>query len=335
MNPFQQPSARRRLCALAGALVAAVAATGGISAAAAQTWPTKAVSVVVPFPAGGSTDTIARMLAPPLNEKLGQPFVVDNRPGATGAIGAAMVKRAPADGYTLMVASIGVYAVNPFLQKNLPYDPAKDFDLLTVAVRAPNVLVTKPGFPAGNLQELVAYMKKNPGKVSFATSGAGSSDHLTAALFWQKSGTDGLHVPYKGGAPAISDLLAGQVDASFQNINAVLQHIRSGKLKALAVTGDKRSPVLPNVPTMTEGGVKDVDVYSWQAVAAPRGLPKDVKARLHAALVSALADPQMRQKLAESGFEVVANTPEQFDQFERQELQRWKAVIEAGKITSE
>ncbi len=325
-----------RLAAAMIATVAALAAAGTVNAATpAQAWPQKAVSVVVPFPAGGSTDTIARMLAVPLNEKLGQPFVIDNRPGATGAIGATMVKRAPADGYTLMVASIGVYAVNPFLQKNLPYDPAKDFDLLTVAVRAPNVLVTKPDFPAKNLQELVAYMKKNPGKVAFATSGAGSSDHLTAALFWQKSGTEGLHVPYKGGAPAISDLLAGQVDVSFQNVNAVLQHIRSGKLKALAVTGDQRSPVLPNVPTMAEGGVKGVDVYSWQAVAAPRGLPKEVKARLHAALVSALAEPQMRQKLAESGFEVVANTPEQFDQFEKQELQRWKGVIEAGKITSE
>ncbi|KWR76517.1 Bug family tripartite tricarboxylate transporter substrate binding protein [Cupriavidus sp. IDO] len=316
------------------AFVAAALATGA-AVAAAQNWPQRPVSVVVPFPAGGSTDTIARMLSAPLNEKLGQPFVVDNRPGATGAIGATFVKRAPADGYTMMVASIGVYAVNPFLQKGLGYDPAKDFDLLTVAVRAPNVLVANPQFPANSVQELVAYMKKHPGKVSFATSGAGSSDHLTAALFWQKSGTDGLHVPYKGGAPAISDLLAGQVDVSFQNINAVLQQIRTGKLKALAVTADKRAAVLPNVPTMAEGGVKDVEVYSWQGVAAPRGLPADIKARLHGALVGTLKDPKMQQKLAESGFEVVANTPEQFAQFETQELQRWKAVIEKGGIALE
>ncbi len=327
-----------RRCAGAGMALAAVAAVtvaSGAATAAGPAWPQKPVSVVVPFPAGGSTDTIARMLAVPLNEKLGQPFVIDNRPGATGAIGATFVKRAPADGYTMMVASIGVYAVNPFLQRNLSYDPAKDFDLLTVAVRAPNVLVANPNFPAKTVQELVSYMKKNPGKVAFATSGAGSSDHLTAALFWQKSATEGLHVPYKGGAPAISDLLAGQVDVSFQNINAVLQHIRTGKLRALAVTSDKRAAVLPNVPTMAEGGVKDVEVYSWQGVAAPHGLPPDVKSRLHGALVGALNEPKMRDKLAESGFEVVANTPEQFAQFENQELKRWKTVIEQGKITIE
>ena len=324
----------RRVAAVAAVFAAGVTVTGAAVAAGAA-WPQKPVSVVVPFPAGGSTDTIARYLAQPLNEKLGQPFVIDNKPGATGAIGATYVKRAPADGYPMMVASIGVYAVNPFLQKNLQYDPAKDFDLLTVAVRAPNVLVANPSFPANSLQELVAYMKKNPGKVTFASSGAGSSDHLTAALYWQKSGTDGLHVPYKGGAPAISDLLAGQVNVSFQNINAVLQHIRSGKLKALAVTSDKRSAVLPNVPTMAEGGVKDVDVYSWQAIAAPKGLPADVKTRLHGAIVTSLKEPGMQKKLSEQGFEVVANTPEQFAEFENQELKRWKDVIEKGHITIE
>ncbi|MGH8787041.1 MAG: Bug family tripartite tricarboxylate transporter substrate binding protein [Cupriavidus necator] len=337
MYTFQRQRALRlhhwlRAFALGSVVTVAALTVSAAAYAAPQDWPQRPVSVVVPFPPGGSSDAIARMLTVPLNEKLGQPFVIDNRPGATGAIGATFVKRAPADGYTMMVASIGVYAVNPFLQKNLAYDPAKDFDLLTVAVRAPNVLVANPQFPANTLQELVAYMKKNPGKVSFASSGAGSSDHLTAALFWQKSATDGLHVPYKGGGPAISDLLAGQVDVSFQNVNAVLQHIRTGKLKAMAVTSDKRSPVLPNVPTMAEAGVKDVEVYSWQGVAAPRGLPPEVKSRLHGALVSSLNDPKMRQKLSESGFEVVANTPEQFNQFEAQELQRWKTVIEKGKI---
>ncbi|CAN7687273.1 tripartite tricarboxylate transporter substrate binding protein [Cupriavidus necator] len=337
MYTFQRQRALRlhhwlRAFALGSVVTVAALTVSAAAYAAPQDWPQRPVSVVVPFPPGGSSDAIARMLTVPLNEKLGQPFVIDNRPGATGAIGATFVKRAPADGYTMMVASIGVYAVNPFLQKNLAYDPAKDFDLLTVAVRAPNVLVANPQFPANTLQELVAYTKKNPGKVSFASSGAGSSDHLTAALFWQKSATDGLHVPYKGGGPAISDLLAGQVDVSFQNVNAVLQHIRTGKLKAMAVTSDKRSPVLPNVPTMAEAGVKDVEVYSWQGVAAPRGLPPEVKSRLHGALVSSLNDPKMRQKLSENGFEVVANTPEQFNQFEAQELQRWKTVIEKGKI---
>jgi tripartite-type tricarboxylate transporter receptor subunit TctC len=317
------------LRALAFGAMAALAATAPAFAA----FPEKPVTVVVPFPPGGSTDTIARALATRMSTSLGQSFVVENQPGATGAIGAARVKRAAPDGYTILVASIGVYATNPFLQKGLQYDPAKDFDLLMVAVRAPNVLVANPNVPAKNIAELIDYLKKNPDKVSFASSGAGSSDHLTAALFWQRTGTSGIHVPYKGGAPAISDLIAGHANVSFQNVNAVLQHIRSGKLKALAVTGDKRSSVLPDVPTLTEAGVTGADVFSWQGVAAPRGLPRDVKDKLHGAMVKALNDPELNKTLTEQGFEVVGNTPEQFGQFLNQELARWKTVIETGKIT--
>jgi tripartite-type tricarboxylate transporter receptor subunit TctC len=228
-----------------------------------------------------------------------------------------------------------VYATNPFLQKNLPYDPAKDFDLLTVAVRAPNVLVVHPGVPAKNVGKLVEYMTKNPNKIAFASSGSGSSDHLTAALFFQRIGVNAIHVPYKGGAPAISDLLGGRTQASFQNVNAVLNHIKAGKLKALAVTGDKRSPVLPDVPTLTEAGVQGVEVYSWQAVAAPKGLPKDVKDKLYKSLATALNDAEIKQKLGEQGFEVVANTPETFTQYLNQELARWKTVIEKGGIKME
>lgn len=301
----------------------------------AQAWPARPVTIIVPFPPGGSTDMVGREIAQKLTLRLGQNFVVDNRPGATGAIGAGLVKRAAPDGYTFMVASIGVYAVNPFLQKNLPYDPAKDFDLLTVAVRAPNVLVVNPELPARNMGEFIAYLKKNPGKITFASSGAGSSDHLTAALFWQKSGTTGIHVPYKGGAPAISDLLAGQVNASFQNINVVMQHVKSGKLKALAITGEKRAAILPEVPTLDESGVKGVDVYSWQGVAAPKGLPADVKQKLHAAIVAGLNDPAVKAKFSEIGIEVVADTPEHFAQFLNTELARWKHVIEVGKISIE
>lgn len=313
-------------------LVAGLAVVGSLQAA---TFPDKAITVVVPFPSGGSTDAIARAIGPKVSAKLGQPWVVDNKPGATGAIGGGFVKRAAADGYTLMVASIAVYSVNPILQKTLPYDPSKDFDLLTVAVQAPNVLVTNATVPANTVPEFIAYLKKNPGNVTFATSGAGSSDHLTTALFWQQSGTSGLHVPYKGGAPAITDLLGGHANASFQNINVVLSHIKSGKLKALAVTGSARSAALPNVPTLTESGVKDVDVYSWQGIAAPKGLPKDVKALLHKTIVDALHDPQLKNKLGEQGFEVVANTPEQFAAFQAQELARWRKVITAGNINIE
>lgn len=301
----------------------------------AQAWPSKPATIIVPFPPGGSTDMVGRVIGQKLTERLGQSFVVDNRPGATGAIGAGLVKRAAPDGYTFMVASIGVYAVNPFLQKGLAYDPAKDFDLLTVAVRAPNVLVVHPELPARNMGEFIAYLKKNPDKITFASSGAGSSDHLTAALFWQKSGTSGIHVPYKGGAPAISDLLAGQVNASFQNINVVVQHVKSGKLRALAITGDARAAILPEVPTLTESGVKDVDVYSWQGVAAPRGLTPEVKQKLHAAIVAGLNDAAVKAKFSEIGIEVVADTPEHFARFLNAELLRWKNVIEVGKITAE
>jgi tripartite-type tricarboxylate transporter receptor subunit TctC len=314
---------------LALGAIAAVAATAPALAA----FPEKPVTVVVPFPPGGSTDTIARTMANNMTKSLGQTFVVENQPGATGAIGATRVKRAAPDGYTILVASIGVFATNPFLQKNLQYDPMKDFDLMMVAVRAPNVLVANPNVPVKNVAELVEYLKKNPDKVTFASSGAGSSDHLTAALFWQKTGTTGIHVPYKGGAPAISDLIAGHSQVSFQNINAVLNHIKAGKLKALAVTGDKRSSALPDVPTLTEAGVKGADVFSWQGVAAPKGLPKDVKDKLHGAMVKALQDPEVVKNLSEQGIEIVANTPEQFTQFLQQELAKWKTVIETGKIT--
>ena len=298
-------------------------------------YPDKPVTLVVPFPPGGSTDMIARTLGAKLQEKLGQTFIVDNRAGATGTIGMGQVKRAAPDGYTLIVSSLGPFVIAPHLLKNVPYDMSKDFDLLMVAVQAPNVLVVPAGSPFKSVGDVLAQAKKTPNKLTFASSGNGSSDHLTAELFWQQTGTSGVHVPYKGGAPAMNDLLGGVVDASFQNINAVIQHVNAGKLRALAVTGEQRSALLPQVPTLSEAGVKGADVYSWQAVAAPKGLPADVKAKLHAAMVAALNDAAVKPKLTELGFEIVANTPEQFAQFQARENARWKTVIETGKITAD
>jgi tripartite-type tricarboxylate transporter receptor subunit TctC len=191
------------------------------------------------------------------------------------------------------------------------------------------------GSPHKTLADLVAHAKAHPGKVTFASSGNGSSDHLTAELFWQQSGTTGIHVPYRGGAPAISDLLGGQVEASFQNINAIIQHVRTGKMRALAITSAQRSKLLPDVPTLDEAGIKGADVYSWQAVAAPRGLPAEVKAKLHTALVAALNDPQIREQFVSVGFELVANTPEQFAAFQRAEYDRWQKLIKARNITAD
>ena len=315
-------------------LSAFVIGFGIATGAHAQAWPDKTITLVVPFPAGGSTDSVARSIAPKLMEKFGgKTVIVDNKPGATGTIGATAVKRAAPDGYTLLVSSLGPLVIAPHLIKGMQYDALKDFDTITVAVQAPNVLVVPANSPHKKLADVVAFQKANPGKMSFASSGNGSSDHLTVELFWQQTGTSGLHVPYKGGSPAITDLLGGQVNASFQNINAVLPHIKAGKLNALAITSEKRSALLPDVPTMAEAGVKNVDVYSWQAVVGPKGLPADVRAKLNAAIVGALNDPQIKQQFTALGFEIIANTPEQFAAFQAKEFARWKQVIEAGKIS--
>ena len=316
----------KKLC-IAAAL--ALAAWG----AAAQSWPEKPVTLVVPFPPGGSTDQVARAVSPRLTEKFKQSFLVDNKPGATGTIGATFVQRAAPDGSTFLVTSLGPLVIVPHLVKSLPFDPLKDFDLITVAVQSPNVLVVLAASPLKSVADVVAQLKAQPGKMSFASAGNGSSDHLTAELFWQQTGTQGMHVPYKGGAPAHTDLIGGQVDASFQNVNSVIQYIKGGKMRALAVTSARRSPVLPDVPTLAEAGVKNVEVASWQAIVAPKGLPPAVRQKAHAAFVEALNDPKVRDQFVSIGFEMVANTPEEFAAFQRKEYDRWKTVIQTGKIS--
>lgn len=298
-------------------------------------YPERNITVIVPFPPGGASDMTARLVAAKFAERVKQSVVIDNRAGANGALGAGALKQAAPDGYTLLIGSIGVFAINPALFKDLRYDPQKDFDLLSVAVRTPNVLVANPAYPANSVRELIEQLNKNPGKVTFASSGIGSSDHLTAALFWQKSGTTGIHVPYRGGGPAINDLIAGHANVSFQNLGAIAEQVKSGKLKALAVTSDKRVAALPNVPTMAEAGVKDLEVYSWQAAAAPKGLPAAVRAKLEAELAAAAQSPDTKAKFEAVGFDVVANNGKQFEAFLADELARWKTVIETGKISPE
>ena len=316
-------------------LVATLALTLAASAASAQAWPAKPVTLLVPFPPGGSTDMIARTVQPKLQEKFGGTFIVENKGGAGGTIGAAQVKRSAPDGYTILVSSLGPFVIGPHLIKGAGYDPTKDFDYITVAVQAPNVLAVPANSPHKSLADVMKFLKANPDKMTFASAGNGTSDHLTAELFWQETNTKGVHVPYKGGAPAMSDLLGGQVDATFMNINTGLPNIKAGKLRALAITSTKRSPLLPDVPTMDELGFKGVTVYSWQAVAAPKGLPADIKAKLHDTIVAALNDPANKPKLLDLGFEIVGNTPEQFTAFQAAEFARWKKVIEVGKITAD
>jgi tripartite-type tricarboxylate transporter receptor subunit TctC len=314
-------------------LLCALAAT--FSLASAFAWPDKPVTLVVPFPPGGSTDLIARTLAPKLQEKLGGTFITDNKAGATGTIGAGFVTRAAPDGHTLFVSSLGPFVIAPHLLAKVPYDALKDFDYITVAVQAPNVLVVPANSPHKNMAGVIAFLKANPDKMTFASSGNGSSDHLTAELFWLQTGTTGIHVPYKGGGPVMTDLLGAQVDSSFMNINTAMPQILAGKLRALSITSAKRSPLLPNVPTLEELGVKDANVYSWQAIAAPKGLPADIKAKLHAAIVAGLNDPQVKPKLLELGFEIVANTPEQFTAYQAAEFARWKKLIETRNIKAD
>jgi len=322
---------KRLLTSVLLSLGALSMATGAM----AQAWPAKPVTLLVPFPPGGSSDAIARMLGAKLQEKPGGNFVVDNRAGAGGTIGTAAVKRAAPDGYTLLVTSLGPLVIGPHLLKNIGYDPTKDLDYISVAVQAPNVLVVPAASPHKSMAEVLAFLKANPDKMSFASSGNGSSDHITAELFWQQTGTSGLHIPYKGGGPVMNDLLGGQVDASFMNINTALPQIKAGKLRALSVTSARRSPVLPDVPTLDELGIKGLQVYSWQAVAAPKGLPADIKAKLHAGIVAALNAPDIKPKLLEQGFEIVANTPEEFTAFQAAEFARWKKVITERKITAD
>lgn len=298
----------RRL-ALTG--IAAALAAGPLMATA-QAFPSKPLTIIVPFSAGGTTDILARIIGDALKDELGQPVVIDNRAGAGGNIGAALAAKAPNDGHTLFMGTVGTHAINTALYKKPGYDHLKDFAPLTRVAMVPNLLVAHPSRPYGTVKELIAFAKANPGKISFGSSGSGSSIHLSGELFKTMTGADMVHIPYKGSAPAVTDLIGGQIDIMFDNMPSAIQHVRSDRLKPIAVTTSKRSPELPNVPTMAEAGVPGYEATSWFGIFAPAGTPAPVVARLNSALVKVLNDPAVKKKITEQGAEPVAEKPEQF-----------------------
>jgi len=295
-------------------------------------YPAKPLRLIVPFAPGGSTDIFARLIAERAQAPLGQPVVVENRAGAAGNIGAEAVVRSAPDGYTLLMATTGVMAINNALYKNMTYDAAKDLEPVLYVASITNVLIVPPDSPAKSVAELIALAKKEPGKLTFASSGAGASTHMSAELFKSMAGIDILHVPYKGSGPAMPDLMSGRVSMMFENAPGAVSHIKAGKLRALAQTGLKRSSALPEVPTVAESGVPGYESLSWSGIAVPAGTPRAVIDRLNKDLNSILAMADMRQKLAEQGADAIGGAPEAFAAHIRAEREKWSRVIKTANI---
>jgi tripartite-type tricarboxylate transporter receptor subunit TctC len=315
----------RRLIALFMGLSVLLAS----AAAWAQTglYPAKPIRFVVPFPPGGPLDTVARALGQAMTMSWGQPVVVDNRPGAGGGIGAEIVAKSPADGYTMLMGAVSTHAINPTLYAKIAYDPLKDFVPVTQVANVPNVLVVHPAVPANSVKELIALAKAKPGTLNFASGSNGSAGHLAGELFKSMAGVDMVHIPYKGAAPAVTDLLAGQVSLMFDNLASASPQIRSGKLRALAVTTLTRTPFFPDLPTISESGLAGFDISTWFGVFAPAGTPPEVVAKLNAELVRILKTPEMKDRLALLGAEPVGNTTEQFLAYIKSEIPKYAKVI--------
>jgi len=324
------PTLQRRITHLLSLCLLALA-----SAAHAQDYPTRPIHLIVPFAPGGGNDTVARLVGDSLGKRLGQPVVVDNRPGAGGVVGAESAAKAPADGYTLFLGGVGSHAINPNLHKDLPYDPIKDFAAVSLLASAPLILVVHPSVPVQSVQQLIAYAKSHPGKLNYASNGKGSSSHLAAVMFSNLAGVDMVHIPYKGLAPALTDLLSGQDQLMFSSVVAILPQVRAGKLRALAVTSRKRMALLPDIPTIAESGLPSYETSSWYGILAPAGTRPEIVRRLHDEIVKVLAQDDVRQALAREGAEPVGDTPEEFTEFIRAEGQRLGAVIKSGKVPLE
>jgi tripartite-type tricarboxylate transporter receptor subunit TctC len=314
----------------------AAVALGGLAlvaplAAQAQDFPTQPVKIVVPFPPGGTTDILARQLATELAQRWGKPVVVENRAGASGTIFSEQLARMPADGYTLMLTATH-HVINPALYKNLKYDTRSDFTPIAQVAAVPNVLVVHPSFPPKNVQELVAYAKARPGKVNFGSAGAGGANHLSGELFKSMAGVDMVHVPYKGAAPALNDLLGGQIPMMFDSVPGVIQHIKAGKLRALGVTSLKRSAALPDVPTIDEAGLKGFEATAWFGLYAPGHMAPQLREKLSADVLQALQSPAIRAQFEKQGAEPGSMTQPQFAKFVDAELAKWSKVITDANI---
>jgi tripartite-type tricarboxylate transporter receptor subunit TctC len=330
-NDREESMHRRSVLALA--LVVGIALATPF--AAAQSWPTRPVRLIVPYPPGGGNDNLARIFAQKLGERLGQPFVVENRPGAGTLIGSEAAAKAPGDGYTLLLSSIVTHALAPALYPKIPYDPLKDFVAVTTLAVAPTVLVVNKDFPAQSVTELTALVKSSPGKYTFASGGNGTTPHVSGEIFKSMTGTDLLHVPYKGGGPALADLIGGQVNMMFDTAASAMPHVRSGKLRALAIATPKRHPDFPDLPTFAEQGMPDYSINSWYSLHAPAGTPREVVTRLHSEVQAALRSPDVAERLRKLNADPGGMPPDEFDAFVKAELQRYGEVIRKAGIKLE
>jgi tripartite-type tricarboxylate transporter receptor subunit TctC len=302
------------------------------TAALAQPWPAKPLRIIVPYPPGGTSDILARALSPGLQAAFGQVVVVENKPGATGNVGADFVAKSPPDGYTLLLADIGSLAISPSVFATLPFDPVKDFAPVVMVAYSPHILAAHPSVPANNVKELVAYAKANPDKLNFAVSGIGGANHLAGIDFAQRTGIKWTYIPYKGGSQAITDVMGGQAQVLFNGMLATYPAVKEGKLKAIAISSAKRFSAAPDLPTVAESGVPGFETGSWQGIVAPAGTPADVVNKLHATVTKILATPEMKDRLDKAGAEVRPQTPAQFGAFIAAEKARWaKVVKESGE----
>jgi tripartite-type tricarboxylate transporter receptor subunit TctC len=332
---MQRHACRMRVLGLiVSASAAASIPVAHAQAPAARDWPTRPVRLIVPFPPGSGVDIVSRHVAPRLSEGLGQPVVVDNRGGAGGVVGAEVAAKSPADGYTLLMGTAGILTVVPALAK-VNYNVQRDFSPVSVVASVPSVLVVHPSLPVKTVRDLVTLARSRPGTINYATTGNGTLPHLAAEFLRLRASIDIVHVPYKGSAPAITDLLGGQVEMFFANMLSAMPHITSGRLRAVAVSSVKRSAVLPAIPTMIEAGYPDFEASTWFGLLAPSGVPPEILQRLHAEVVKLLAGKELQQRLASEGAVVVGNTPAEFAAYIRDETEKWTRVVKAAKIRSE